>query len=442
MQNAKVRKLKRYLALFMLACAAAIAAPETNYDQARVGTYTLPPLLVCGDGTTVTTKEQWNEKRRPELLELFQAHVYGRTPAGAPDVKFTVSDVTTDALNGLATRKLVNIALAGNPQWQGIDMMLFLPNGAAAAAPVFIGLSFSGNHAVTTETDVPISTRWMRSAPDKGVVNNRATKASRGVEGSRWPLETILKRGYAVATAYYGDIEPDRTDGWKDGVRAALSESGADTQWKNDDWGAIGAWSWGLSRMLDYCETDRAVDSRRAIVIGHSRLGKTALWTGARDERFALAISNNSGEGGAALARRNYGETIKDITTAFPHWFCPAYTSYSGRAADLPVDQHMLVALMAPRPVYIASAQDDKWADPRGEFLAGLHAGEAYALFGRSGLGTDEWPAADQPVGDLIGYHLRSGKHDLTAYDWDRYLEFANWHLPGRSGRLKEPAQR
>ncbi len=417
----------------MATASASVVARDINYDEAKVAAVTLPPLLGVADATSVTTAEQWTTARRPELLDLFRRHVYGRTPPMPGDLNFEVTDIRTNALGGLATRKLIHISLADFPQWRGIDLMLYVPNSVKQGAPVFLGLSFYGNHAVTTETDVLLSQRWMRNVADKGVIDHRATTASRGVESRRWPLETIIGRGYAVATAYCGDIEPDHSEGWKEGIRSTLSPDGEDTRWKSDDWGAIGAWSWGLSRMLDYCETDSQIDPKRAVVIGHSRLGKAALWTGAQDERFALVISNNSGEGGAAITRRHYGETVKIITTAFPHWFAPGYAAYADRVDDLPVDQHMLVALMAPRPVYIASAQGDRWADPRGEFLSGVYAGEVYELFGITGLGTESWPAAEVPLGDHIGYHLRAGKHDITAYDWNQYLDFADRHLPAQT---------
>ena len=404
---------------------------EANYDEAKIAAYTLPPLLIAKDGSQVATKEQWANKRRPEILELYRDYEFGHTPVIDDTPKFEVLSSKADALGGIATRKLVRITLPKHPQWPGIDMMLYTPN-KVKAAPVFVGLSFGGNHAVSMETDIPLSTRWMRESKDKAIVNHRATEATRGTESSRWPLEMIIKAGYAVATAYYGDIEPDHPEGWKEGLRAAVSKDGANTAWKAGDWGAIGAWAWGVSRMLDYCETDAAVDAKHAAVIGHSRLGKTSLWAGAQDERFGIVISNNSGEGGAAITRRNFGETCKRITTSFPHWFCKTYGTYADRVNELPIDQHMLIALAAPRAIYIASAEDDKWADPHGEFLSGKHAGEVYALFGKKGVGVDAWPAVNQPVGDAIGYHLRTGKHDVTDYDWQQYLKFADRHFFGK----------
>ncbi len=403
---------------------------EVNYDETKIPAYTLPDVLMAGS-EKVSTAEQWTQVRRPEVLKLYEDHVYGRIQPRPDDLKMEVTSTKADALGGKATRKLIHISLTKHPQWKGIDVMLYIPNDAKKPAPVFAGLSFNGNHAVSKETDIPISDRWMRpnSKVKDAVKDNRATEASRGSESSRWPLEMIISQGFAVATAYYGDIEPDHAEGWKDGVRAALSADGANTQWKDGDWGAIGAWAWGLSCILDYLETDKEIDAKKAAVIGHSRLGKTSLWAGASDPRWAVVVSNNSGEGGASLMRRNIGETTAIITKSFPHWFTSKYSSYSGNAAACPVDQHMLIALMAPRPVYIASAIEDTWADPKGEFLSGKHAEPAYALFNKSGLGVAEQPAIDQPVGDVTAYHIRTGVHDVTDYDWLQYLKFAKRHF-------------
>lgn len=409
--------------LFLLLTASALAQtprPGVNYDEAKVGTDPLPDLKL-------TTVDDWTQKRRPEILKLFEDHVYGKTPADIGAPKFEVTATKTDALGGLATRKFIHISLPGRPAWPGMDVMLYTPN-ATKNAPCFVGLSFGGNHAVSTEADVPLSTRWMRESKEKNIVDHRATEATRGTESSRWPLEMILKRGFAVATAYYGDIEPDHAEGWKSGVRAAISENGANTIWKDGEWGAIGAWAWGLSRIADYLQGDKLVDGGHLAVIGHSRLGKTALWAGAQDERFCIVISNDSGEGGASLMRRDFGETTAAITKAFPHWFTPKYASFSGNAAACPVDAHMLIALDAPRPAYIASAAEDHWADPKGEFLSGKSAEPVYGLFGKKGVGVDEQPAVDHPVGDFVGYHIRAGKHDVTDFDWTQYIAFARRH--------------
>ncbi len=413
----------RTTTFFFLLAASALAQtprPGVNYDETKVGSNPLPDLKI-------TTAEDWTSKRRPEILQLFEANVFGKTPADIGTPKFEVTATKTDALGGIATRKFIHISLPDRPAWQGMDVMLYTPNHTPPA-PCFVGLSFGGNHAVSTETDVPLSTRWMRESKEKNIVDHRATEATRGTESSRWPLEMILKRGFAVATAYYGDIEPDSADGWKTGLRAAVSKDGANTVWKDGEWGAIDAWSWGISRIADYLQTDAQIDGKHLAVIGHSRLGKTSLWTGAQDERFGVVISNDSGEGGAALMRRDFGETTAIITKAFPHWFTPKYASYAGNAAACPVDAHMLIALAAPRPIYIASAAEDTWADPKGEFLSGKFASPVYALFGKKGVVVDEQPAIDTPVGDFIGYHIRTGKHDVTDFDWTQYLNFAARH--------------
>jgi hypothetical protein len=408
-------------------CGIQAFSQEANYDESKVPGYTLPELLVTANGKKVEGGKLWASQRRNEILELFRAHVYGRSPKKPEGMRFVVKSVDRNALNGKATRKEVSVFFSGKEDGRKMDILIYLPNDQKKPA-LFVGLNFYGNHTIHDDPAITLSRQWMQNNKLMGTVDHRATEASRGVRSNRWPVEKILERGYGLATIYYGDIDPDFDDGFQNGVHPLFYEEGQ-KQPATDEWGSIAAWAWGLSRAQDYFETDADIDSKQVAVMGHSRLGKASLWAGAEDERFALVISNDSGCGGAALSRRAFGETIGRINTAFPHWFCDNFNQYNNREAALPIDQHMLLALIAPRPLYVASAQEDKWADPYGEFLSAKHATAVYKLFGKQGLPIGDMPSIHEPVMGTIGYHIRAGKHDVTDYDWEQFMNFADKHF-------------
>ncbi len=414
------------LAAGLLACMAADAqSRDTNYDEAKVPKYTLPDVLAMRNGQRVRDAQTWQSRRRPEILELYRREVFGRSPAAPAHLKYEVASVDQHALEGKAIRKQVTVWFSDQPSGPKMDILVYLPAAKKAPVPVFLGLSFEGNQTVCSDPGIKLGEEWVRSPATQSMVKQAAAEKSRGSQAARWQLDQILQHGYGLATIYYGDIEPDFDGGMRHGIRPLFFRAGQ-TAPAADDWGAIAAWAWGLSRAMDYLEKDPTVDAHRVAVIGHSRLGKTALWAGAQDTRFSIVISNDSGEGGAAITRRNFGERIQDLNTRFPHWFCANFKKYNGREEDLPVDSHMLLALMAPRPLYVASAQEDLWVDPRGEFLGVVNASPVYELFGKQGIGTDQMPGVQQPIMHTVAYHVRAGEHDITAYDWEQYLKFAD----------------
>ena len=410
------------------------APPAANQDESKVRPYTLPDALVCLNGTPVRTAQNWTDIRRPELLKSFTELMFGKAPPAPQKVDWRVVSEKKDALGGLAIRKEIEVVLADQPKPVVMTMLLYIPR-SQAPAPVFWGLNFRGNHAITAEPDVALNPNWNT---DKaiGVVNHRATDEARGTNARRWPLEDILRRGYAVATAYYGDIDPDFDDGFQNGIHPAFYREGQ-TAPAPDEWGTIAAWAWGLSRGLDVLEQEPLVDARHVAVLGHSRLGKTALWAGASDPRFAMVISNDSGCGGASLSRRNFGESIARLNKTFPYWMCGNFKQFSDRETELPFDQHELIALIAPRPVCIGSAEQDLWADPKGEFLSGRYADPVYRLLGTTGMGgkapPEEMPAVGHPlIAGPISYHIRAGKHDLILEDWEVYLDMGDRYLKNK----------
>ena len=403
----------------------AYIATEPNYDEAKVPGYTLPDPLTFADGQPVARASDW-PARRAEILELFETEVYGKTPEIQLPMEVEAFAEVLNAQDGTIVQQQVILRFGeASPE---VNLLIYRPKAATQPVPAFLGLNFNGNHTVRADPGICITGAWMRNNADLGVSDNRASEQGRGGQADRWAIETILNRGYALATIYYGDIDPDFDDGFQNGVHPLFNDPDREKR-VADAWGSIGTWAWGLSRALDYLETDSNIDASKIAVMGHSRLGKTSLWAGAQDPRFALVISNNSGCGGAALSRRRFGETVGRINRSFPHWFCHNFNRYNGKEDQLPIDQHQLIALIAPRPVYVASAVEDLWADPKGEFLAAKHADSVYRLLGTDGLPADQMPDLDQAVMGQIGYHVRSGGHNVTLYDWERYLDFADRHL-------------
>ena len=382
---------------------------------------------------------QWKEGCRPELLRLFETQVYGKVPKlGRPvEPRFEVKSEDKQALNRTAIRRQVTVFFSEEPDGPRMHLLLYMPKKAEGAArvPVFLGLNFRGNHTIHPDPGITLSRTWMRDI-GKGVVNHQATESSRGSDALSWPVERILASGYALATVYYGDLDPDYDDGFKNGIHPLFYRPGQ-TRPAANEWGSIGyAGVRGLSGRSTILAIAFEIDPGKVVLMGHSRLGKTALWAGAQDPRFAIVISVQSGCGGAALSRRIFGETVQQINTSFPHWFCTNFRQYNSHEDNLPVDQHELLALIAPRPVLVCSAQEDLWADPKGEFLGALAADPVYRLLGTDGLAVTEMPAPanDQLVKSSIGYRIRPGKHEVTTDDWDAFIDFADHHFkrPGR----------
>lgn len=405
--------------------------PPPNYDESLVPSYELPDPLRLESGELVREARQFMTERRPELLEAFRRHVYGRLQA---ELVVEVGDAGPrhELPGALGWMRELDVRLSSTRGSLSIGVLLHLPRAAARPAPVLLGLNLFGNHTLHPDPRIALPRGWMPEHAGVGLVGHVATAASRGMHAGRWPVELALARGYALATAYAGDIDPDFDDGFENGLHALLPET--DGTRPDDAPGTIAAWAFGLSRLLDALSTLPELDQRRVAVIGHSRLGKAALWAAAQDERFALAISNQSGCGGAALSKRCFGERLLHINRRFPHWFCGGFRRFDERERELPLDQHQLLALLAPRPLYVGSAAADAWADPKGELLACVAASPVYRLFGLTGAPTlDELPSLDQSIGEHIGYHVRPGGHDITARDFWHYLDFCDRRLKERT---------
>ncbi|MBO4993807.1 MAG: acetylxylan esterase [Alistipes sp.] len=397
-----MKKFTLFALLALLGSLQCVAQPTVNVKK-----YGAEPLRF-------SSVEEWEQVHRPVIMNFFEREVYGRMPQKQVPMEFDVISEKAGALGGKAIRKEVAIRLEG--MYAPILVLIYIPADAKGPVPAFLGMNFKGNHQINADPEITISV----NAPKK---EELGSDPERGAASSRWPLEMLMDNGYALVTIYRGDVDPDFDDGFRNGIHPLFHSEGTPAA---DEWGTIGAWAWGLSRVMDYLETDSKIDSKKVAVIGHSRLGKTSLWAGATDPRFAIVISNDSGCGGAALSIRKQGETVEAINKSFPHWFCDNYNKYRNNEEALFVDQQGLIALIAPRPIYVASAVEDTWADPEGEYLSAVAASPVYELYGKKGL-TGPMPAVDSPKaeGD-VAYHIRKGGHDINLYDWTQYVKFAD----------------
>ncbi len=400
-----------------------VAGIHVNYDEAKVGTYTLPDPLLLNNGKPVKNAKTWWKKRRPEIVEIFETQQYGRAPGRPAEESFDVTEKATPALDGKALRKQVTISFSKDPSWPKIHLLIYLPAAAQKPVPMFFTISFGPNRCTTDDPGINPEEVW----------NPRTESKMMPPEGRCFghvPVERFLDAGFGVATFYYGDVDPDFANGFKDGIRARYLKPG-EADRAPDDWGSIAAWAWGMSRVQDYFETDPSIDAKRVAIQGISRLGKTVMWAGAHDQRFAAVIASCSGEGGAALSRRDYGETIALLTapTRYPYQFAENYAKWGGFPDKAPMDANMLIALVAPRPLLLQTGSSDYWSDPKGEFLAEVAAGPVYKLLGKDPLDTDVWPAAKVPILHDLSYYMHDGGHGMVPSDWDIYLQFLKAHL-------------
>jgi hypothetical protein len=401
---------------------AMVAGIPVNYDEAKVGNYNLPDLLTTQNGTKVTDKQAWVSKRRPEIVKLFEDNQFGRMPAKPADMHFNVFDKATPVFNGSTIRKQVTVYFTKDTSDHKMDILMYLPAKASKPVPLMLMISFSPNFSMSVDdTGVKQGAMW-----DKNGKKAPAPKTGLG-SLSKSLIERFTSAGYGIATIYYGDIEPDFKTGYLHGIIGYYLKPGQKTP-GDSEWGAISAWSWGLSRAMDYLETDKQVDAKRVALHGVSRLGKTVLWTGGHDERFKMVIASCSGEGGAALSRRNYGENLAHMsdTSRYYYQFAPQWHKYASDFNLSPVDAHMLVALMAPRSLLLQTGDTDLWSDPHGEFLSAVAAQSVYQLFGQQGPGNVAWPAAnDAAVAyNPLGYYMHQGGHGTVPADWNIYLEY------------------
>ena len=384
----------------------------TNYYEEKVLPYTLPEVLVLADGKPVRDADTWFKQRRPEIFQRYETEIFGRVPANAPKVRFEVVEKEVPALDGVAVRRHIVGHFGDKPDGPAVNVMLYRPANVTGPLPLVLHITFGGDPSLLAPpAPVPAGATPPRRFNDMG------------------PVADVLARGYAYAVLRYTEIQPDNKNGYSDGV-IGLSLAPGQTKPAPDEWGAIAAWTWGLSRIMDYFETDSSVDIKRVALVGHSRLGKTVLWSGATDSRYALIYSSQSGEMGAALSRRDFGETVDDMAANFGYQFAGNLQKYIGHWNDMPHEGHLLISLSAPRPVFISAGSGDQWSDPRGQFLATVAAGPVWRLLGKTDLGAAEMPALDQPVTTgTLAYLEHDGPHVISPLDWKTFLDFAGRHL-------------
>jgi len=383
-----------------------MAQEKANYDESKVPDYNLPELLEMANGDAIKTINEWRYLRKPEIIKLFTDHVYGEIPQDFDAITYEIESIDDHALNGMATAKKVVIGITQGGKSLPIQLNLFIPNHVKEPVPVTLLI----NHRDPEFVDF-----------------------TREIKRDYWPAEMILERGYAAAVLNVGDVADDDPNSFSEDLIQTFYPEQLE---KDNGMRVLSAWAWGAMRVMDYFETDAMLDENRSILVGHSRSGKAALWTGANDERWAITVANESGAGGAALSKRRFGETVEIINNGFPYWFTPNFEKYNNNEKALPLDQHMLVGSIAPRGVYVTAAEDDKWADPKGMYLSVYHASAVYErIYGITTLLEKHMPNINNPTdNNYVGFHIRNGEHNLTRYDWMQFLNFADrhFHITGR----------